>query len=334
MAIPASQIDPIVQNKQRGWVFLFSFILAGFLLFVTLRDLDWISFWKILKTGKYEFLFLTLPIASINYFMRSLRWRVLVQSEKKISVLSVFWANMAGYMGNIYLPARAGEILRSALLGKKSGAGTSFVLATALTERVMDAVVLVIIGSVSMLWQVNMPASILSAIRIMAIASIVLLCGIVLVPYQEKLVIKILGSLPLSKPLTQKVSEQASRFLLGMRSLQNIRRLALFLSLTLVIWLVDGISIVIGARIVSQVLNIYQALIFLSALGLSSAIPSTPGYIGVYQFVAVLVLVPFGFTRSDALAYILIIQISGYLIITFWGLIGVSLINKTNGGNE
>jgi uncharacterized membrane protein YbhN (UPF0104 family) len=168
----------------------------------------------------------------------------------------------------------------------------------------------------------------------MAIASVVLLCSIVLVPYQEKLIMKVLASFSLSKPLLQKVREQVSRFLLGMRALQNIRRLALFLSLTVIIWFIDGVSIVIGAGIISQVLNISQSLIFLSALGLSSAIPSTPGYIGVYQFVAVMVLVPFGFTHSDALAYILIIQISGYLVITFWGGTGMILINKAKGFYE
>ena len=39
-------------------------------------------------------------------------------------------------------------------------------------------------------------------------------------------------------------------------------------------------------------------------MGLASALPSTPGYVGIYQFVAVSVLTPFGFSRTDAIAYI------------------------------
>jgi len=50
------------------------------------------------------------------------------------------------------------------------------------------------------------------------------------------------------------------------------------------------------------------AFLLIAALGLGSALPSTPGYIGIYQFVAVTVLVPFGFSRSDAIAYILVAQ--------------------------
>ncbi len=81
-------------------------------------------------------------------------------------------------------------------------------------------------------------------------------------------------------------------------------------------------------------LNLGQALILLAALGLSSAIPSTPGYVGVYQFVAVTILVPFGFLRSEALAYILISQVVGYLQYGFWGLLGLWQINKNQSRNE
>ena len=90
----------------------------------------------------------------------------------------------------------------------------------------------------------------------------------------------------------------------------------------------DAVGATIGVRIISQTLSLGQALILLSALGLSSAVPSTPGYVGVYQFVAVAVLVPFGFSRSDALAYILISQILGYLVVSFWGLLGLWQLNK------
>ena len=59
-----------------------------------------------------------------------------------------------------------------------------------------------------------------------------------------------------------------------------------------------------------------------AALGLGSALPSTPGYVGVYQFVAVTVLTPFGFTRTDAIAYILVAQALMYVVIGFWGSVG------------
>ena len=50
---------------------------------------------------------------------------------------------------------------------------------------------------------------------------------------------------------------------------------------------------------------------------------STPGYVGIYQFVAVTVLQPFGFSRTDAIAYILVAQALLYVVIGFWGSLGL-----------
>ena len=69
-----------------------------------------------------------------------------------------------------------------------------------------------------------------------------------------------------------------------------------------------------------------MALLLLTGLGLGSALPSTPGYVGVYQFVAVTVLTPFGISRDAALAYILVVQVLGYVVVTLFGLPGLYLL--------
>ena len=63
-----------------------------------------------------------------------------------------------------------------------------------------------------------------------------------------------------------------------------------------------------------------MASLLLCGLGLGSALPSTPGYVGIYQFVAVTVLVPFGIPRDGALAFILVGQAVGYVVVLFLGL--------------
>ena len=306
----------------------FSLALAAALLYLTLRGLDWAAFWRTIQSGHYEFLLLTIPIASLNYFIRALRWSILVRADKNISLLSIFWANMVGYMGNAYLPARAGELVRSAFLGRKGGLGTSFVLATAMTERLLDLVALVLIGSMAVLLQTIPSPLLASSLRALAVAGFVGLLIIIAAPFKERLILRIVDRLPLPQKTSKFISEQIGRFLLGMRSLHSGSRLSSFILLTILIWLADAIANTIGVRVVSQSLTIGQALILLAALGLSSAIPSTPGYVGVYQFVAVLVLVPFGFSRAEALAYILISQILNYILVTFWGLLGLWQVSR------
>ena len=304
-----------------------SLVLAAVLLYTTLRDLDWSAFWNTIKSGHYEILLLTIPIASANYFLRAVRWSVLVRSETKVAILSVFWANMVGYMGNAYLPARAGELLRSAFLGQKKGLGTSFVLATALSERILDAVTLVLVGSVALVSHGQIAPPLASGVRLMAGVAVLGLAVLLTAPFQELRIVRILGRLPLPETMSQTICQQAVRFLIGMRSLQNARRMVAFALLTAVIWLVDALGSCIGVRIISQTLSLSQAMILLAALGLSSAVPSTPGYVGVYQYVAVTVLMPFGFSRPEALAYILIGQVLNYMVVSFWGLLGLWRIN-------
>jgi hypothetical protein len=315
--------------KRSPWLWVFSLFLATILLYLTLRGLDWAVFWETMKMGRYEILLLTIPIVSANFFIRALRWSIFLQSEKKIPIASVFWANMLGYLGNAYLPARAGELLRSGFLGIKTGLGTSFVLATALTERLLDVIALVLIGSISLLWQRQISPALADAVRLMALAGGFGLLLFIITPFQEKLILRLFGKLPLPAGISQKIAVKISRFLVGMRSLQNIRRLLTFILLTAIIWLVDGFAVSINAGVIAQNLNLGQAFILLSALGLSSAIPSTPGYVGVYQFVAVTVLIPFGFSRTGALAFILISQVINYLLVSFWGLLGLWQINKS-----
>ena len=315
-------------NRQRSWAALFSILAAVVLLYLALQGIDWGTFWDTLRYGHYEILLLTMPIASLGYIIRALRWSVLVRVEQSVPVRLIFWANMVGYLGNAYLPARAGELLRSGFLGRKTGLGMSFLLATALSERILDTLALVLIGSVALLLQANISSVLGEAVRMMALAGIVGLAVILAAPFQEQVLLRVLRRIPLPAGINDKIAKQISRFLVGMRSLHNVRRLVTFLLLTAIIWLIDGIANMIGAHIVGQTLDLGQALILLSALGLSSAIPSTPGSLGVYQIVAVIVLTPFGFSRAEALAFILISQVSTYLTVTFWGLLGLWRIGR------
>ena len=116
--------------------------------------------------------------------------------------------------------------------------------------------------------------------------------------------------------------------LAGLRSFHDPRRAAAFGLYTAAIWVLDAIGSILAARALGLELSLPVAVLLLAALGLASSIPSTPGYVGVYQFAAVTVLTPFGFSRSDALAYILVAQLLSYAVIVPLGLIGLSQYRK------
>jgi uncharacterized membrane protein YbhN (UPF0104 family) len=97
----------------------------------------------------------------------------------------------------------------------------------------------------------------------------------------------------------------------------------MFSLFSIAIWSLDMLTAMQVARAFHLSLSPLLALLELAALGLSSAVPSTPGYVGVYQFVTVAVLTPFGFTQPQALAFILAYQAVNYAVISLWGLLGM-----------
>ena len=52
-------------------------------------------------------------LLAVTLFLRAMRWRILLRAEADVSVGAAFWATSAGYFGNSFLPARAGELVRT-----------------------------------------------------------------------------------------------------------------------------------------------------------------------------------------------------------------------------
>lgn len=317
-------------TRRNLWLTLFTFGLAALLLYLALRGVDWKAFLVTLRQGRYYLLPLIFIWSSMNYFVRAMRWRVLLSAERPIRPLAVFWANMAGYLGNSFLPARVGELVRSVALSHKAGINASFILATALTERLLDVIALVLIGVLSLLALPEISSTFAPALQGMAVLGGIGLLVVLAAPRLSGFFLRLLLILPLPTAWRPRLEDLLVRFLDGMRSFQNPGRAAAFVALTAFIWLADGLGTMLGAYMLRLHLTLPQALLLLAGMGLSSAIPSTPGYVGVYQFAAVTVLTPFGFSKSDALAYILVAQAFNYVIVTFWGLPGLWLSRKSH----
>jgi uncharacterized membrane protein YbhN (UPF0104 family) len=148
--------------------------------------------------------------------------------------------------------------------------------------------------------------------------------AIVLLPKLEPLWEAILRKLPLPAALTDKLIGIMLQVLVGIRAFHDARRLAIFLLFTGVIWSCDSITAVIGMYALGMNISLAVAFLLITGLALGSAMPSTPGYVGIYQFVAVSVLVPFGFSKSAAVAYIVLFQGLQFGSTAFWGLLALT----------
>lgn len=312
-----------------SFILVASLMMAAILLFLALRNLDWSKFLETLKNARYAWLPVVFGWSSLSYFVRAARWRVLVQAEQPVRWRDVFWANMVGYLGNNILPARAGELARAAFLGAKTQISVSFILATGFAERLVDLAALIIIGSSALAASGLVSAPLQRALSAMTAVGMLGLVAMLLLPRFGSGLQKLINLLPvIGEPLKTRLGGLLEQFLRGLRALLDLRRATSFGLLTMLIWLMDGLGTVFMGYVLNVPLTLLQAFVLLAGLGLSSALPSTPGYVGIYQFVAVLVLVPFGISNAQAVAFILFAQVCGFLLVVGWGSVAIWRISR------
>jgi glycosyltransferase 2 family protein len=323
-------------GSKRGpaWSLVVSLAFSGILLFLAVRGVDWTQVLETLRRGRVDLLALSCLILTISYVVRGQRWRLVLSAERRIASMTVFSATMAGYLGNSVLPARAGELLRSVLLGRRAGLSTSYVLATALLERLADVVALVILGLVALLVLSTAPDWLLNAAAIVGMIALAGLAVTRFLPHIDRRPIGPLARLPVPVPLRTWFIAVSSQFVLGLSALRNSGRGWYFAALTALIWMLDVTFAVTVGRAFDLPLFVPQAMLLLAALGLASAVPSTPGYVGVYQFVAVTVLVPIGFFRDQALALVIGLQGVVFGVEIVWGTLGLWYLSGPRGSSS
>jgi uncharacterized protein (TIRG00374 family) len=326
-----------------------AFALAAVLLYFSLRGIEWREVGRIVAGAAPGRLAAVLVLASAALLLRACRWFVLLKAparppdrlrqaygesaealraeaeggRRRLTVATVFWATAAGYFGNNFLPARAGELVRTMMISARSGLEVPYVLATALSERVADAVVLVGIAAAVLLTRAAPPGWLAGAIRPFAVLALIGAAGIVLLPLFRPQLQSLLGRAPIPDRFRGALSRAIDHALRGVRVFHDPRRLVPFGALTAAIWALDATGVVVGASALGLDVPFALAFLLIAGLGLGSALPATPGYVGIYQFVAVSVLTPFGYSRNDAIAYILVAQALGYVVIGFWGALGL-----------
>jgi uncharacterized membrane protein YbhN (UPF0104 family) len=307
-------------GKGRLWSWMLAIPLAAFLLYWSLRGVDWKTVWSIIAGAHWEFLAAACLFVGFSFFLRSLRWRILLNAEENLSVSAVFCATMAGYMGNAFLPARAGELVRTLVVSGRSSLTKTYVLTTALSERLMDVIALVLWASIILLGVRSKPDWMGGVARTMAVTAGLGAIAIAVLPHAGGLCRNLIRRLPLPPALRGRLLHLADQVLLGMRAFHQVGRFLGFVALTIVIWITDTCGTMVAAHALGLTMSFSMAMLLMTGLGLGSALPSTPGYVGIYQFVAVTVLVPLGIPKSAALAFILTMQAYGYVVLLLLGL--------------
>lgn len=245
----------------------------------------------------------------VAMWLKAVRWRLFFPEPAKLRLSGLHEALYLGYMVNTVLPLRAGEVVRAFLAAQTERVSPSTTLATVLIEKVLDlgtmALLLFLLGQLFP----DLPESARYAAFVSGLGLLVAVGGIVFAlaarGLATSLALWLERSLPPLKAIG--VADLLNGFLDGLAFARRPAILAQVLVWTVAQWTVSASTvtfamIAVGITGASAYELLQMTLLVLVATNLSMAIPSAPGYVGVFHGVFVATLALFGVREEPATA--------------------------------
>jgi len=108
-------------------------------------------------------------------------------------------------------------------------------------------------------------------------------------------------------------------FASGLSVLRNPKRFASVLWWTLLHWLLNGLAFWLGFRAVGIEASFAAALFLQGMIAIAVAVPSSPGFFGVFEFVSKAVLPVYGVTPTLAVSWAIGFHILSFIPMTLIG---------------
>jgi len=265
--------------------FLIGIIFGVVLFFLAIADTDFQAVFSLLSRINplpliFGFLFL-----ATGLFLKTWRWRILLNYEVLASKL--FAILTIGYLVNNLLPARAGELARIYLVGRREKVGLAKTIGSIVAEKLIDTFILILILIFIILNQPFLQKDFRFYFTGIAI------------PDQWKNRFKL--------------------FFTSFKILKNKKNLISLISLSFLIWVIEAFWNYSLFCALDLKLPLSAAFFLAAIVNLGLFIPSPPGYIGVFHFLATFALLPFGVDKSQALSYALLQHGLEYFILSGFG---------------
>ncbi len=292
------------------WQVLLGMVIsAGFLLLIA-TQVHLKPLVVSVQSAHFSLLMLAALAQLLTYIVRAWRWHYLLEPVKSISTLPLLSATAIGFMANMLLPARAGEVVRAYVISRKEQMSTMTALATIIVERVADLLAVLLI-LVLLLYVTNFQptlASVTGSLKMGGLIALVLcmmlIGGIGLaVSGPTRMIRWGRGCLRIMPVRWQaKIFDACTTFVEGLQVVKKGRHLVAILILSLLLWTIAALSNVCVFYAFDLYLPVYAAFFILLAQIFGVMIPSSPGYIGTYHAAVVIGLGAFAVTDERALS--------------------------------
>src|SRR5438445_4825166 len=283
-------------------------------LYLALRGVDSAAVARSLRATNPTPLTIAVAFAASSSLVRALRWRALFPESTAIPLRYYFTSMMIGYLCNNILPARAGDVIRAVVFGKRTGTGISTTAGTLVVERVVDAcTLLAIVGVISFV--VPLPTVLSGAARLASLVCLIALAVLMAIAFR--------GGVPTPDQAghRNRVRDMVTRFVEGLHALRNGRSLLVVLAWTATVWLIESAMVFFAMRASGLQLPPLAALFVLVVVSLGLLIPAGPASVGSYELFVILALSAFAVEKTQALSAGIVLHTVAFVTATTIGLI-------------
>lgn len=302
---------------KRKFVTVFGFIVSIALLYFALRGLEFREIWTTLRKTNLLLAFTPLFFIACAISLSAHRWSKVAGTNVRFRETIV--SLLIGMFANNVLPARLGEVARAYVLSRKKNLSFPYSFATVALDRFFDLTGLLILIIV-FFPRTSLPHTVSEAIYIV-IGVLTISVLLIILLSRESIANKLSARVT---AVDNKILSRVIKWVLEVQ--ENLRRInspltiIYFVIISGLIWF----SMSAGLYCVILALGIdsigFMVIPFVCALlNFGISIPSSPGYVGLYQFLLVYLLSIFGLPKAEGFAVSILYHASWYVPYTVVG---------------
>lgn len=326
---PCYNFVPMATLWQQSRQTVIGFTISIFCLAAILFVIDPREIWLSLQTVQYRYTLLMVVGLIIFLALRAVRWWYML--PKGTEGTAVFHIQNVGYMFNMTLPLRIGDMARAVLIGNVPPASVASGISTMVVERLFDMLFVVTLLPFTLSAVPVLPNWMQEGARFFGYASLGGIVLLIIAANQRRLAQHIARWCLKKVPFLDNESwlQRLDDFLVGLSILQNLRTSVILVTLSFIVWLPVVYTYYVGLLSVGVQPTFEQVGFVFCAAALSVAIPSAPGSIGVFHLGVSAAMLAIGQNEGDAGTLSFLYHAVNLVTMVGMGLVGLSRIGAT-----
>ena len=303
--------DGGLTGRRRAALLLGGLASSAFFLWLVLREADLDAVGRALRGADPGRVALAALVVQAVYVAQGARWR-LIAGALLLSVRRFYALVLGGIGANNILPLRIGDLLRARWLAKSAPMPTGTALGSVFRDRACDVLTLVVALAVSLplvggtAW-----------VERIAVGGVILLVALAVVAAAAVAYARL-------RPRGRRDARSRLRSLARdtideVASPLGRRRIVLALALSVVAWGSWALAAGLVCSSLGIVISPVDLVFVTAAINLGVVIPSSPGFVGTYQWLAVAALGVVGVDGDVAIAFAVLMQAVWYVPTTVVG---------------